>query len=444
MKTAIVIVAVLSIPVLAFSATIYVPDDYPTIQGAIDASVNGDTIIVRAGTYVENIDFIGKAITLTSELGAEVTTIDGGDVGSVVTLQSGEGLDSVLDGFTLTNGNAGAGGGLYCTNNSSPTIMNCTISWNSATGDGGGVYCQDNSSPAITGNAIMDNSAVGFGGGICCWDSSSPTIMNNIIAGNSVNRGGGIYCYFSSPTIMDSSINGNTANFHGGGICCNGSTLSIANTIFWNNNASTGKEMYIGYSAPSTVTISHSDVEGGQASIFIWSGCTLNWGAGMIDADPLFADSANNDFHLTWNSPCRDAGDNSVVTEPYDFEGDPRICHGTVDMGADECYRHLYCMGDFTPGGSIEGKLVGLPGASPVGLFLGSGILEPPISTMWGNFHLQAPWFLIPLVPIPGNGILVLPATIPVTPPAPYDLPMQALIGLESDSLSNLYVLGVR
>jgi hypothetical protein len=101
-------------------------------------------------------------------------------------------------------------------------------------------------------------------------------------------------------------------------------------------------------------------------------------------------------------------------------------------------------MGDFTPGGSIEGKLVGLPGTSPVGLFLGSGILEPPISTMWGNFHLQAPWFLIPLVPISGNGILVLPATIPVTPPAPYDLPMQALIGLESDSLSNLYVLGVR
>jgi hypothetical protein len=64
--------------------------------------------------------------------------------------------------------------------------------------------------------------------------------------------------------------------------------------------------------------------------------------------------------------------------------------------------------------------------------------------TVWGEFHLQAPWFLIPLVPIPANGVLVLPATIPGTPPAPYDLPMQALIGLDPDSLTNLYVLEVR
>jgi hypothetical protein len=115
-----------------------------------------------------------------------------------------------------------------------------------------------------------------------------------------------------------------------------------------------------------------------------------------------------------------------------------------VEIGADEFYTHLYCMGDCTPGGSIEGKLVGLPGTSPVGLFLGSGVLDPPVPTMWGNFHLQAPWFMIPLVPIPGDGVLVLPATIPGTPSAPYDLPMQALIGLESDSLTNLYVLEVR
>ena len=58
------------------AATIYVPDDYPTIQGAINAAVDFDTIIVRPGTYVENIDFAGKAITVKSEDGPDVTVID--------------------------------------------------------------------------------------------------------------------------------------------------------------------------------------------------------------------------------------------------------------------------------------------------------------------------------------------------------------------------------
>jgi hypothetical protein len=148
---------------------------------------------------------------------------------------------------------------------------------------------------------------------------------------------------------------------------------------------------------------------------------------------------------LTYGSPCRDTGDNGEVTEIHDFEGDPRIAWGgTVDMGADEFYTHLHCTGDFAPSGSMVGKLVGLPGTTPVGLFLGSCVLDPPLPTIWGNYHLQAPWLLIPLIPIPGNGILALPATIPATPPAPYDLPMQALIGLDPDSLSNLYVLEVR
>jgi nitrous oxidase accessory protein NosD len=103
-KTTLFIVAVLSLPVLAYSATIYVPDDYPAIQQAIDSSANGDTVIVKPGTYVENIDFKGKAITLQSEKGADVTTIDGNKTGSVVTCKSGEGPDTVLDGFTITNG----------------------------------------------------------------------------------------------------------------------------------------------------------------------------------------------------------------------------------------------------------------------------------------------------------------------------------------------------
>jgi len=79
-----------------------------TIQGAINASLDGDIVVVRPGTYVENIDFgpggVPMAITVKSEMGPSVTFIDGNQAGSVVTFLSGEELDSVLDGFTLTNG----------------------------------------------------------------------------------------------------------------------------------------------------------------------------------------------------------------------------------------------------------------------------------------------------------------------------------------------------
>jgi len=114
-------------------------------------------------------------------------------------------------------------------------------------------------------------------------------------------------------------------------------------------------------------------------------------------------------------------------------------------MGADEFYTHLYVTGDKTPGGAIQGKFVGLPGTNPVGLFIGSGVLPSPMPTMWGDYWLQAPWLLLgPLGSIPSNGVMVLPTTLPGTPPAPYDVPMQALIGLDPDSMSNLEILEVR
>ena len=94
---------------LALAATYYVPDDFPTIQDAINSSNHYDTIIVRPGTYVENLDFCGMLITVMSEKGPEVTIIDGGnpvnpDFGSVVRYHCGETHGAVLDGFTLTNG----------------------------------------------------------------------------------------------------------------------------------------------------------------------------------------------------------------------------------------------------------------------------------------------------------------------------------------------------
>jgi hypothetical protein len=89
---------------MLFAVTIHVPGDYPTIQAAIDAAAAGDTVLAAPGTYVENVDFLGKTVTLESGQGPGSTVIDGNQNGSVVSFLNAEGPDSVLEGFTITNG----------------------------------------------------------------------------------------------------------------------------------------------------------------------------------------------------------------------------------------------------------------------------------------------------------------------------------------------------
>jgi predicted outer membrane repeat protein len=244
---------------------------------------------------------------------------------------------------------------------------------------------------------------------------------------------------------VNNTVIENTALEKGGGICFHTNAV-LSNSILWENKAPSGSEIELfNYLYPFMLATEYCDVMGGKSSVHVEEGSILQWGPGMLDSDPLFIDPAGGDYHITFNSPCRGSGSNQVQELPdTDFEGDPRIAYGTVDIGADEFYTHLYVTGEKTPGGSIEGKLVGLPGTSPVGLFVGSGIADPPIQSAWGLFYLQAPWWLVPLIPIPSEGILVLPATIPLSPAAPYDLPMQGLIGLSPESLTNLEVLEVR
>src|SRR5262245_61546399 len=173
---------------------IHVPADYPTIQSAISAAANGDTIQVAPGTYVENLSFLGKAIRLFSDQGSEVTVIDGNQAGPVVSFTSGEGPQSVLRGFTLRNGKAGVspalrGGGIRI-ENSSPTITVNVIT-NNVAGDGGGGISSSFGSPLIQENVITSNGQIpGWsggvgGGGVTIVGASTAQLLNNVISGNS-------------------------------------------------------------------------------------------------------------------------------------------------------------------------------------------------------------------------------------------------------------------
>ena len=115
------------------STTIHVPADQPTIQAGINAAVEGDTVMVSPGTYYENINFNGKAITVRSAVGPAATIIDGQASGVVVTFATAETSASVISGFTIRN--AGTAG--ISVSGASPTITGNVISGNSACGGSG-------------------------------------------------------------------------------------------------------------------------------------------------------------------------------------------------------------------------------------------------------------------------------------------------------------------
>ena len=230
-KILLLCVTLILIPISALAVTIIVPSDQPTIQAAIDVAVDGDVVVIADGTYsgVGNydIDFKGKAITVTSAGGPETCIIDCELQGRGFLFYSGETETSVLEGLTIKNGDAGTGndgGGIYA-NGSAPYINNCIFADNTG-GSGGAIYLH--SLPAdctinectFTGNESSSN-----GGGIYCYNSgasSSLTISEGTFSVNSAyNDGGGaVYASNVNAKFEGCTFNGNSiqASWGGGGV----------------------------------------------------------------------------------------------------------------------------------------------------------------------------------------------------------------------------------
>jgi hypothetical protein len=388
---------------------------YYYIQAAIDDANDGDQIEVAPATYGEHIDFKGKAVRLYSSGGPEVTAIDGGGNYHVVQCASGEDANTVLEGFTITGGNAdGAswpdfvGGGMYCensgpmvtncyfivnrsgygagmyNNNSSPIINNCSFMNNNAIDYGGGMDNYDGSNPTVT-DCIFNGNNAGTEGGGMCNETSSPTVANCTFIGNKVNSyggavlndsgsntsfanciftgnvsgayGGGIHNYRSSPTLTNCTFSKNSGTFNGGGMTNYDSCRPVVtNCILWGNKPD---QICDWTGTNCSTTVAYCDVEGGW-----WSG------TGNIDKDPCFVNPDANDYHLKPDSPCIDAGDTTSVSSGVfvDADSNPRgvddpaipdtgiaVVGLTVDMGAYE-FQLCRIAGDINCDGMVDFK----------------------------------------------------------------------------------------
>ncbi|MBC8479818.1 MAG: right-handed parallel beta-helix repeat-containing protein, partial [FCB group bacterium] len=360
-------------------------DPFSSIQTGINAASDSHTVLVAPGSYTETLNYYGKNITVASfalttgdSSYIEETIITAMFQGPVVTFENGESQEAVLHGFTISDGFVEGdleGAGIRIIG-ASPTISNNIIRENIAVDlyhIGGGIYCE-NGSPLIQKNTISNHLGYYYGSGICVVGESNPQIENNvlfenttasgwgiaygagiyiggpggsaIISGNTLfnnevdvgfgaaialkdsasalidhniiydNTNGGIAVSSAFGSLVNNTIVGNSPN---GLFVENASSVEVYNSILWNN---TNSQILVNDDFDlSNLAVNYSDVQDG------WDG------EGNINQDPLFAAPDDNNYHLTEDSPCIDAGD-------WDSDLDP---DGTrADLGA--LYYHQDCI----------------------------------------------------------------------------------------------------
>jgi len=292
--------------------------DFTSIQSAIDASTDDDTVLVYPGTYVENINWdknniiVGSLFITTGDTSyITQTIIDGNHSESVFKITAmGTSDKRKLIGLSIINGYASLGGGIFC-QSSQPVLERLKIFNNSAFNFGAGIFCQ-NANPIVVNSRIYNNISDSWGSGISCDNYSSPKIINSIIYRND-----------------------------GLPISCNNhSNLQIINSIIVEHKW-TGTTFYVSaMSKPILInsvlwnSLSSNEISENQGGIVTARYCNIlgGWeGEGNVNFYPSFIDTLCNNYHLLDYSPCIGTGIDSIEIDgtwyyapTTDIDGNPR------------------------------------------------------------------------------------------------------------------------
>lgn len=294
---------------------------------------------------------------LSGDLAGDDDSVGNGENTFHVVTGTGTDHTSIIDGFTITGGNANGadavdkwGGGLL-NHSGSPTVVNCRFIGNTAEQRGGGVFNHVGASKFASCSFIGNTSGL-EGGAMYNRTKSGLRLDNCAFIGNEADYGGSVYSWdYVTATLVNCTFAANTALF-GAAIACDSldqtrpSTLEFANCVIWDGVDG------VWNNDGSMIQIVYSDVQGGWPDV------------GNIYSEPLFRDVAgadgvpgtsDDDVRLSPGSPCIDAGNNEVVIEETDLGLDPRLVDDTdtpdagygtppiVDMGA---YEYQGCISD--------------------------------------------------------------------------------------------------
>jgi hypothetical protein len=347
----------LSCIIPAQARIINIPADYSTIQGGIDASSNGDTVLAQPGTYHDRLNYNGHNITVASlylttgdVLFIENTIIDAESLGIAVIFESGEDSTATLEGFTIQNG------------------------YNWEYEGGGGIRCF-NSSPKILHNIIKYNTA-SWGGGIELLQSSA-FVAYNLIYNNSGSDGSGLESENSNATILGCTFTRNK----GASINIYNGSITIINTILWGNSYK-GISVY-GYDATANVSYSLLDEE--------------HPGDGNIVGNPLFIDASTYDFNVCSLSPCVNGGDPNILDPDgtrsdigYYFSSHPACPNG-------DRFVVSTTGNDSTGDGSMQNPLLTIQRAIDIAHFGDTVLVQPGqynenIAIIFENITLTSNW----------------------------------------------------